>query len=385
MRRRAATASATNGAGSGRSGTSRPRSAHNRSTNRGEVAVTRVSPRDALGEVVDEPQLSVLGAREAPHQGDALGLQRPGVQVVAAVDAAGGELGDEPGLRRRQRLDRPRHESRLERPPEHVVVADPSRNPRGPAARQDHRPTGVDEVLGDLAPGLPASHDEHDAIGHHRRVPIGTGVEHRHVCGQAVGPGRGERSLVGAGAHHHAARRHRTVRGGEVEPFAAGLQGVHLDAFEDGSVHLRSIAFEVGNHLGSRREGIRVGTAVGQPRQPHAPVRGVQPEVVPQARPRRADPVALQDEVVDPGQPQLATGGQPRLPPADHDDVGTGRHRRSDLSRGRRPGSRRSERSRSGARARVRAWLAAAARARPRCACRRRSRSPTPRATAWAG
>src|SRR4029450_6727824 len=81
-------------------------------------------------------------------------------------------VGEQTGLRSRQRLDRRVQEPGLESPPSEVVLADATRQPGSPAARDDDRAASLVELLRDLAARLAAPHDEHPARRERLLVPV---------------------------------------------------------------------------------------------------------------------------------------------------------------------------------------------------------------------
>jgi hypothetical protein len=78
---------------------------------------------------------------------------------MAAPVARRQNVGRKAGRRRRQVAYGLIQELRLDRPPREVVVADPARPPRGPAAGEENVAARLVQFLRDLTPGLAAADD----------------------------------------------------------------------------------------------------------------------------------------------------------------------------------------------------------------------------------
>ena len=82
------------------------------------------------------------------------------MEVVSAAVPGGENVRPQPGARIGQRLDRLVAVARLEQPPDQIVPAEPARHPGGPSAGEHDLAAGLVQLLGDLASGLAAAHDQ---------------------------------------------------------------------------------------------------------------------------------------------------------------------------------------------------------------------------------
>src|SRR5262249_44423146 len=84
------------------------------------------------------------------------------------------------------------------------------------------------------------------------------------------------------------------------------------------------VRFQVVSHLGPGHEAVRVGTAVGPPREPALPARGQKVERIPPlAPPALSDAPPFEDHVLDAADPEMPAHREPGLSAADDDHVGT--------------------------------------------------------------
>lgn len=198
-----------------------------------EIQVPGVAPGDALRQIVREAHPGPIHRDEVARERDTLVPERPQMEVEAAVDAARGDVRGQTRDRRWELRRRLSEEPRLDRPPHDVLVPDPSRAPRGLAARHDHVAAGADQALGDLGAGLPAPDDQHPSVGQGSRVPVGARVEHREVQRESIGARWHVGRLVRAGADGDRPGPQRSVGGLQDEPVASGLQGRDIHASAD--------------------------------------------------------------------------------------------------------------------------------------------------------
>src|SRR4029453_12107322 len=144
-------------------------------------------------------------------------LQRPVMQVVAAVLAGGLNVSEQPGGWRGQCPERRAETGRLVQPAHDVSPAGSARGPGRPATGEKHLTPELAELFRDLTAGLTATNDQNPSGRKCRRVPVPLRVEDRYIRGEFRAEWRPVRALVRAGADDHRVRGELVVGGVEQE------------------------------------------------------------------------------------------------------------------------------------------------------------------------
>ena len=241
------------------------------------------------------------------------------MQVMATAVAGHQQVGAQPSRWCGEGAEGGVEEAGLLEPGDDVAAAGPPRQPRRPPAGQEHLAARFAQLLGELAAGLAAAHDQDLARRQGCGVAVVVGIEHQHLARE---PGRDSRAmgpLVGAGAHHNRRRPQLAGRGAKQEPAAgSGFEAVHPDALANRRREARRVPLEVSDDLVAGDEALGVVAGVGGAGQAHGPVRRDQPEAVPQTPPALANPCPLQHQVLEPAGGQLIAHRQPGLARSNH-------------------------------------------------------------------
>ena len=187
--------------------------------------------------------------------------QDPQVEVGRAPARHGRE-----GVVQHRRVDVPHHAGEVTHvaPPIHLVGAPgPARYPAPTAHRQPGRASGARQLVGDLAAGLAAAHDQHAPRRQHPRGAVGVRGQLRDACRQRPGERRHHRLPEGPGRHHDRACPHRAR--GRLHPEARAAVPVRVGSHADdahtglhGRREGRGIALQVRHEVSGGRERVRI-------------------------------------------------------------------------------------------------------------------------------
>jgi hypothetical protein len=130
-----------------------------------ELLVALVAPGDRLAQIRCEPGTTAGRTIQVPHQGHTSLAQGPEVQISTAVVPGHQHVAGEPSGRARQGLEGGVQVAARSRPPDEIAAVDPARRPGGLPAGQDDLASGIVQLLGELAAGLPASDDQNGPVG----------------------------------------------------------------------------------------------------------------------------------------------------------------------------------------------------------------------------
>ena len=283
-----------------------------------ELVAGREGRLDARAEARDP----VVHSLEAPDDDRASPGEPAGVTVVSAVVPGDRRVAGESRRRSRQRVHRLVEKPDLESPVQVVVPAVPTREPGAAARREVDAPPGPQELVGDLAARLAAADDEHGSFGELVRPPV-LARRQLELDRRRVGSGHTRaRLLEGTGRDDDVGRLEHIVTRLRDVVFTVASEARHRAAPANGSGKGSRVLLDVLDHVGERRERVRVAALVFRSGKLERPVRRIEIEAVPALRaPGLADGSALEDEVLAPALREEEARGEPRLARADHDRV----------------------------------------------------------------
>ena len=267
-----------------------------------ELLVALVAPGGRLAQIRCEPGTTAGRADEMPRQGHPSLAQGPEVEISTSPVPGHQDVSEEPRGRARQRLETGVQEAARGRPPDEIVAAHPARRPGRLSAGHDDLASGIVQLLGELAAGLPAADNQHRPWRELTLVPVVRDVQLEQARWQRRCGRRAVRAPVGACGDDDRVRVHVARRGSQGQATSGTRrQGVDGDAFPDGGAEIVGAALQVLNDLVARHEAIRVGPVVATPRQLRRPVGRHEAKLVPAVPPGLTDAIPFQDDVLHTG------------------------------------------------------------------------------------
>src|SRR5207253_7286956 len=133
-----------------------------------EIPQPRVAEVGAFGKVGGEMDLVAVSTGKVAEQLHAHVLERAEVEIMASAVTGRHDVADQPAHRAGESVRCAIEESGLHSPPDDVPPAHPPRSPRTPSACDEDLASRFVQLFGQLAPRLPAAHNEHRA----RRNPV---------------------------------------------------------------------------------------------------------------------------------------------------------------------------------------------------------------------